>query len=220
MTNGIAWIGAHHYSPKSAELPGMLGGISLTAARGLEPDEFLMALGADPDELEARIRFRDLTVPVGRPGESSPRVNPVMYGACGEWVYVLEDWGMASWSTGFRKVEAMWPRPGEEVVCLSENRFSLPARILHVPGDEKVRQAEFGADTGEGSALDDALSASGAVFPAIADAGEAAVVAYYEEHGPRLPEAVFTAVGDYCGLSVDEWAVQSGELPGVVIPMP
>ncbi|MFE1952099.1 hypothetical protein ACFW9D_16730 [Streptomyces sp. NPDC059524] len=220
MTNGIAWIGAHHSTPKTAALSGMLGGISLTVARGLEPDDFLMALGADPDDLDARIPFRELAVPAGRPGGPSPRVNPVMYGACGEWVYVLEDWGMASWSTGFRKLEAMRPRPGDEVVAVSENRFSPAARVLHVPGDEQVRQAEFGATTGEDSALDAALRAAGAIFPAIADVGEAAVVAYYEEHGPRLPEAVFTAVGDYCGLSVDETTVKAGGLPGAVIPMP
>lgn len=220
MTNGLAWIGAHHSTPKSAASPGMLGGVSLTAARGLEPDEFLMALGADPDELDARAPFRGLAVPVGTPGGPAPRVNPVMYGACGEWVYVLEDWGMASWSTGLRKVESMWPRPGEEIVCVCEHRFSPPSRILHVPGDERALQAEFGQDTGEGSALDAALSAAGAVFPAIGDIGETAVVAHYEEHGPRLPEAVFTAVGNYCGLSVDEAAVRAGDLPGVLLPMP
>ncbi|MFF8452183.1 hypothetical protein ACF06Q_31485 [Streptomyces leeuwenhoekii] len=48
---------------------------------------------------------------------------------------------------------------------------------------------------------------------------EAAVVAYYEEHGPRLPVAVFTAVGAYCGLSVGREAVRGGDLPAVLLPM-
>jgi hypothetical protein len=194
--------------------------MSVTAARGLEADEFLVALGADPDDLDFRTPYRDLDVPVRRPGQSSPRVNPVMFEVSGEWVYVLEDWGAATWATGRRRVESMWPRPGEEIVCVSEDRFSPPSRILHVPGDERARQAEFGEGMGEASALDAALHAAGAVFPAIADVGEAAVVEYYEEHGPRLPEAVFTAVGVYCGLSVDEAAVRAGELPGVLLPMP
>ncbi|WP_420031381.1 hypothetical protein ACN2WE_00180 [Streptomyces sp. cg28] len=143
-----------------------------------------------------------------------------MYGTCGDWVFVLEDWGAATWSTGWRKVESMRPRPGEEIVCVTVNRFSPPSQILHVPGDERSRRAEFGQDTGEASALDSALHAAGAVFPAIGEVGEAAVVEYFEEHGPRLPEAVFTAVGGYCGLSVDEAVVRAGDLPGVLLPMP
>ncbi|MFF1733633.1 hypothetical protein [Streptomyces sp. NPDC058247] len=220
MTVGTAWIGAHHHTPVSAGVQGMRGGISLTAARGLEPDDFLIALGADIDELAARTSYRDLDVPVGGPGRPSPAVNPVMYGTCGDWVYVLEDWGAATWSVGYRKVESMWPRPGEEIVCVTLNRFSPPSQVLHVPGDERARRAAFGEDTGDASALDSALHAAGAVFPTIGDVGEAAVVEYYEEHGPRLPESVFTAVGNYCGLSIDEAAVRAGDLPCVLIPMP
>ncbi|WND39220.1 hypothetical protein RI578_35195 [Streptomyces sp. BB1-1-1] len=41
----------------------------------------------------------------------------------------------------------------------------------------------------------------------------------WQENGPRLPAAVFTAVGDYCGLSIDQEAVQAGDLPAVLIPM-
>ena len=71
VSDGIAWIGAHLHSPVSAAVPGMLGGISLTAARGMEADEFLIALGADLDELAARTPYRDLAVPVGQPGRPS-----------------------------------------------------------------------------------------------------------------------------------------------------
>ncbi|TJZ59400.1 hypothetical protein FCH28_02950 [Streptomyces piniterrae] len=197
----------------------MLGGISLTCARGLDADEFLVALGADLDELAARTPCKDITVPTRRPGDQSPHVHRAMYGTCGDWVYVLEDWGMATWSTGCRKVVSMRSGPDEEIVCVTMNRWSPPQMIVHAPGDGRVLRAEFGEDTGEASALDAALHAAGAVFPAIGDVGEAAVVAYYEEHGPRLPEAVFTAVGNYCGLSIDQAAVQVGHLPALLIPM-
>lgn len=121
-----------------AALPGLLGGISLTCARGIYADEFLIALVADLDELAARTPCRDITVQARRRdgetarqrGDPSPHVNRAMYGTCGE----------------------------SGCTC-------------------------------------SALHAASAVFPAIGDVGEAAVVAYYEEHGPRLPvEAV--EVGD------------------------
>ncbi|MET8450231.1 hypothetical protein [Streptomyces sp. NPDC005209] len=207
MSEGIAWIGAHSTIDRSATLPGMLGGISLTAVRGVEADEFLINLGADLDELAARTAYRDLTAAVGGP---PPGVNPVMYGQCGEWLYVLEDWGMATWSTGFRKVPSMRPGPGEEVVCVTMNWWSPPQAILHAPGDERVRRAEFGEDTGAGSALDAALNAAGAVL--LAPQAD-------EDAGTRLSEAVFTAVGTYCGLSISQGLVQAGELCGLFIPM-
>ncbi|MGW4201018.1 hypothetical protein [Streptomyces sp. NPDC004726] len=219
MSDGIAWMGAHSTTDSSASLPGMLGGISLTCARGVDGDEFLIALGADLDELALRIPCKELVVPARRSDDVSPDVNRAMYGTCGEWVYVLEDWGMATWATGYQKVQSMWPAPGEEIVCLTMNPWSPPQKIIHVSGDERARQAEFGQDTGEDSALDAALHAAGAVFPSIGEVSEDAVVAYYEEHGPRLPVAVFTAIGNYCGLSIDQEAVQAGDLPGVLIPM-
>ncbi|WP_205379755.1 MULTISPECIES: hypothetical protein [Streptomyces] len=219
MSEGIAWIGAHSTTDVDAALPGMLGSISLTAARGVEPDEFLIALGADLDELAARTPYKDLVVPVGQPGKPSPRVNPAMYGTCGEWVYVLEDWGMATWSTGYRGVKSMQPYPDEEIVCLTMNWWNPPCLIIHAPGDGRAWRAEFGTDTGEGSDLDAALQGAGAVFPVVPDVSAAEQAAYREEHGERLPHAVFTAVGAYTGLSIDRAAVESGDLPSVLIPM-
>ncbi|MFD7493575.1 hypothetical protein ACFV8T_14330 [Streptomyces sp. NPDC059832] len=104
MSDGIAWIGAHSTTDESAAQPGMLGGTSLTRARGLDADAFLIALGADLDELDTRTPYKNLAVPGGRPGRPSPRVNPVpvTYGTYGDWVYVLEDWGTATWATGYR----------------------------------------------------------------------------------------------------------------------
>ncbi|MFK0211184.1 hypothetical protein [Streptomyces sp. NPDC090298] len=216
MSDGIAWIGTHHHTPPSAG-PGMLGGISLTLARGMESDDFLINLGADLDELAARTPGGELRVPAGRPGRPSPLVNRAMYGTCGEWTYVVEDWGMATWATGYRgKVESMLPCEGEEIICLSANRFSPPALLVHAP-DAWAYRADFGTDTGQGSVLDAALGAAGAVFPSMPEADEAEVVAYFEEHGERLPELVFTAVGAYTGVSVDRDAVEAGELPGVLL---
>ncbi|MGW0551334.1 hypothetical protein [Streptomyces altiplanensis] len=171
----------------------MLGGISLTLARGVETDEFLINLGADLDELAARTPCKELHAPAGQPGQPSPHLNRAMYGTCGEWTYVLEDWGTATWTTGYQgKVESMLPCEGEEILCLTANRFSPPA-------------------------LDAALSAAGAVFPSMPEASEAEVVAYFEEHGERLPELVFTAVGACTGVAIDQGAVKAGDLPGVLI---
>ncbi|MER7540986.1 hypothetical protein ABTX77_40475 [Streptomyces sp. NPDC097704] len=217
MSDGIAWIGAHHHTPLSA-VPGMLGGISLTLARGLETDEFLINVGADLDELAARTPGSELRAPAGQPGRSSPQLNRAMYGTCGEWTYVLEDWGMATWATGYQgKADSMLPCEGEEILCLTANRFSPPALVIHAPGAFAYR-ADFGMDTGQGSALDAALGAAGAVFPSMPEAGEADVVAYFEEHGERLPGLVFTAVGAYTGVTIEQDAVRGGDLPGVLLP--
>lgn len=69
----------------------------------------------------------------------------------------------------------------------------------------------------EGVETDAALSATGAVFPSMTEAGEAEVVAYVEEHGERLPELVSTAVGACTGVTIDQGAVKAGDLPGVLI---
>ncbi|MEV7867824.1 hypothetical protein AB0P17_17350 [Streptomyces sp. NPDC088124] len=165
----------------------MLGGISLTCVRGIDADEFLIALGADLDELAERTSCKDLVAPARRPGDRAPHVNRAMYGTCGDWVYVLEDWGMATWATGYRTVDSMRPAPDEEIVCVTMNSWSPPQRIIHAPGDGGAWQAEFGQDTGQGSALDAALRAADAVLPSIGELGEAAVVTCDEEHGPGCP---------------------------------
>lgn len=197
----------------------MLGGVSLTCARGVDADEFLLALGADPEELAGRTPCEDLVVPARRRGGRSPHMNRAMYGTCGDWVYVLEGWGMATWATGYRAVESMRPAPDEEIVCVTMNAWHPPPRIIHAPGDGRVRQAEFGEDTGGTRPWTRRSTRPARCFPSVGEVDEAAVVAYYEEHGPRLPVAVFTAVGAYCGLSVGQEAVQAGDLPAVPLPM-
>jgi hypothetical protein len=49
------------------------------------------------------------------------------------------------------------------------------------------------------------------------EASEGEVAAHFEEHGERLPELVFTAVGAYTGVAIDRDTVKAGDLPGVVI---
>nr|WP_172682174.1 hypothetical protein [Streptomyces violaceoruber] len=191
----------------------MLGGISLTLARGVETDEFLISLGADLDELAARNPARELRVPVGQPGGPSPRLNRAMYGACGEWTYVLEDWGMATWATGYQgKAESMLPCEGEEIVCLTANRFSPPALIIHAPGALAYR-ADFGTDTGQGSDLDAALRAAGAVFPSMPEADEA--------KSSRTSRSMVSACPSWCSLP---WAPTrawpSTRTPWRLVPFP
>jgi hypothetical protein len=78
---------------------------------------------------------------------------------------VLEDWGMATWATGYQgKAESMLPCEGEEIVCLTANRFSPPALIIHAP-DACAYRADFGTGTGQNSALDAALSRRGRGVP-------------------------------------------------------
>lgn len=218
MTNGLTWIGAHAHT--ATPVPGMRGGISLTLARGIDPDEFLINLGADLDQLAARTPLADLRSRPTPPGHDPTRCTYAMYGSEGEWTYVLENDHAATWATGVRRVPSMRPGPGEEILCASRNRYSPPAAILHVEGDEVIRRAEFGTTTGHESALDTALTAAGAVFPSIPDATADEVTAYYEQHGARLPTLVFTALGAYTDLSIDQDAAQAGNLPAVHLLTP
>ncbi|MFD4177580.1 hypothetical protein [Streptomyces anulatus] len=218
MTNGLTWIGAHALT--STPVPGMRGGISLTLARGIDPDEFLINLGADLDQLAARTPLAELRSQPTPPGHAPTRYAYAMFGREGEWTYVLENDHAATWATGFRRVPSMRPGPGEEILCASRNLYSPPAVMLHVEGDEVIRRAEFGTTTGHESALDAALTAAGAVFPSIPDATADEVTAYYEQHGARLPALVFTALGAYTGLSIDQDAVQAGNLLAVHLLTP
>ncbi|MFJ8770394.1 hypothetical protein [Streptomyces clavifer] len=218
MTKGLTWIGAHAHT--ATPVPGMRGGISLTLARGIDPDEFLINLRADLDQLAARTPLAELRSQPTPPGHDPTRYTYAMYGSEGEWTYVLENDHAATWATGFRRVPSMRPGPGEEILCASRNLYSPPAAILHVEGDEVIRRAEFGTTTGHESALDAALTAAGAVYPSIPDATADEVTAYYEQHGARLPTLVFTALGAYTGLSIDQAAAQAGNLPAVHLLTP
>ncbi|MFJ7199576.1 MULTISPECIES: hypothetical protein [unclassified Streptomyces] len=152
-------------------------------------------------------------------GTALDDANRAMYGTHGEWVYVLEDWGMSTWYTGFRKVGGMAPYPDEEIICLTMNSHCPPNRIVHAPGDSNDRQAEFGETTGSGSALDEALQTAGAVLLPRPDARDEEAIARYEAESEALPRAVFAATGNYTGLVIDQAAVEAGDLPLAVLPM-
>ncbi|NEA90422.1 hypothetical protein G3I38_14280 [Streptomyces sp. SID7958] len=221
MSDGVAWIGAHHYTSDPLSTGGMLSGMSLTLARGVDQDEFLINLGADFDELAARTPLNELRRGPAPPAQPGARYSYAMYGTCGEWTYVLENDHMATWAGGCQgKVESMLPCEGEEVLCLTVNRFSPPAMIIHAPGDGRAYRAEFGTATACGTLLDVALAQAGAVFPSIPEASADEVVAYQEEHGERLPELVFTAVGVYTGVTIEQAVVAAGDLPSVHLLMP
>ncbi|MFD0555249.1 hypothetical protein ACFQ0X_43300 [Streptomyces rectiviolaceus] len=112
---------------------------------------------------------------------------------------------------------------GEEVICLTLNHHDAPALLLHAPGDGQTRQAEFGEAAEWSPALDAALRAAHAVFPSPYDgSGTTAEEAqqYVEEHRAELSPAVFTAVGQYCGLTIDCATVEAGMLPLAMISLP
>ncbi|MEE2050440.1 hypothetical protein [Nocardiopsis tropica] len=217
MSDGIRWIGEHSGQSPDTRIPGMLGGISLTAARDIDAEDFLTLLGAEPLQLDAGHLFKDrrsVTLPDG----VDPRgVKYAMYGTCKDWVYVLEDWGMATWHL-HRYGGPLTPVLAEvETVCLSNNSDAPPPRIALTTSEGRIVGAEFGEDTGCGSALDEALQRAGAVFPSVRDLPQDEVELYWERHIEELPAAVFSAVEAYCGLSVDRAAVEAGDLPVAVL---
>ncbi|MGW7194701.1 hypothetical protein [Streptomyces chryseus] len=40
----------------------------------------------------------------------------------------------------------------------------------------------------------------------------------FEEYLPELKSAVFAAVGNYCGITIDRAGVEAGDLPLAVLP--
>ncbi|WP_431887539.1 hypothetical protein [Nocardiopsis alba] len=217
MSEGIRWIGEHGDRSPKAAAPGMLGGISLTAARGIDAEDLLLCLGADPFQLDEGHLYRErASVPL--PESVNPhRVGHAMYGTCGDWAYVLEDGAMATWySVCFMRFSPAPPMPelaGVETVCTTLNRYDRPSRLAHATPEGDFLATEYGGDTGLGSELDAALRAAGAVFPSMADTPEAEVGTYWAEHGEELPPAVLSAVGEYCGLRIDRAEVEAGDLP-------
>ena len=217
MSDGIRWIGEHIYQRPNNRIPGMLGGISLTTARDIDTEDFLTCLGAEPLQLDEGHLYKDrrsVTLPNGvKPGD----VRYAMYGTCGDWVYVLEDWGRATWYLYRHGGPPMTALAGVETVCLSKNQDDPPPHIAHTTLEGRIVSVEFGEDTGSGSALDVALHAAGAVFPSVRDTSEDELELYWEQHMEELPPAVFSAVGDYCGLSIGQTAVEAGDLPLAVL---
>ncbi|MET8788045.1 hypothetical protein [Streptomyces sp. NPDC004589] len=98
-----------------------------------------------------------------------------MYGASGEWAYVVEDRGSCTWYEWFFEDEdKMLPAAGEELICLNANVAVNPSNLVYVPGDGHLYLNNFGDDLTdrphavEGSklaALGEGLKAAGATCP-------------------------------------------------------
>ncbi len=195
----------------------MLGGISLTAARDIDTEDFLTCLGAEPLQLDEGCLYKDWRSVALPDGMDTRKVNYAMYGTYGDWVYVLEDREMATWHMHRRGGPPMSALAGVETVCVSLNRHDPPPYISHVTPEGHIVSVEYGEDTGYGSAFDAALQAAGAVFPSVWDMPEDELELYWEQNMEGLLPAVFSAVGNYCGLSIDQVAVETGDLPVAVL---
>ncbi|MFF7274781.1 hypothetical protein [Streptomyces griseorubiginosus] len=208
MNDSLRWFGEHCYDPPTGH-PGMRGGVSLTAVRGLPVAELLRRLSAREDEITAPVRYRDFGFTA-----DTASLRPCMYGTSGEWSYVLEGSGSATWyERWFNDDSAVKPLPGEEMVCLNPNIAVQPCWLAYAPGaDGKVWFTEFGDSplnsrkvdtTGKVAALDAALRATGAV-----------------SRGPGVPAAVWQAVGDCLGIRVPRVDVEEGNLPIALLEDP
>ncbi|WP_239643763.1 hypothetical protein [Nocardiopsis kunsanensis] len=213
MNGGIRWIGEHSTQRPSRRVPGMLGSISLTAARDIDTEDFLTSLGAEPLQLDEGHLYKDLRSVSLPDGVKTTEVSYAMYGTCGDWVYVLEDWGMATWYLHRVGGPSMPALSGMETICVSDNSEDPPSCIAHTTPEGPIVTVEFGEDTGHGSELDVALQETGAIFPTTLDLPWDEAALHQEQYLEKLPPAVFSAVGDYCGLSIDRADVEAGHLP-------
>ncbi|MEV7482035.1 MULTISPECIES: hypothetical protein [Streptomyces] len=55
-----------------------------------------MVLGADLAQVEDGLPYKDRRTLSADGGTAAEHASRAMYGVHGEWVYVLEDWGMAT----------------------------------------------------------------------------------------------------------------------------
>ncbi|GAA1374490.1 hypothetical protein [Streptomyces beijiangensis] len=223
MPDGMRWIGEHSYEDAKRGVPGMRGSISLTAARGVEAEAFLVRLGADSEQLQCGDLYNERDELATPSGVDMTHVSRAMYGTCGDWVYVLEDGFAATWFFGHRGVPEMDPLVGEEIICLTLNHHDAPSLILHAPGDNgRTWETEFRGGADWSPELDAALRATGAVFPSLYDgvSTEAEVELYYEAHADEIPARVFAGVGRYSGLTIDRATVEAGLLPLVLLSSP
>lgn len=217
MNDGIRWIGEHSTQHPSNRVPGMLGSISLTAVRDIDTEDFLTSLGAEPLQLDEGCLYKDLRSVSLPDGVRNTELSYAMYGTCGDWVYVLEDWGMATWYSRLISGPPMPALAGVETICVSDNSYNPPSCIAHTTPEGPVVRAEFGEDTGRGSELDVALQEAGAIFPTTLNMPWEKAALHREHYLEKLPPAVFSAVGNYCGISIDRADVEAGYLPLAVL---
>ncbi|MFI0941301.1 hypothetical protein [Streptomyces sp. NPDC021020] len=227
--DGLAWMGRHAFTPRLPKpVPGMRAGISLTAIRGADPAGFLLRLRALRESVEQPVAYRDFRLPEPLRGFGSPLHEVAMHGTCGEWTFVLDDHGAATWFLAQFDVPEALPRRDEELVCLTLNRHDSPCLIAYSPpGIDGVYTAEFGEGllefrhgtpedpAGAVAAFDEALARAGAVHSRLDPARSWRDVVPAERNAP-----VFRAVGDHFGITVDRDQVEQGLLPAVALPLP
>ncbi|WP_285732672.1 hypothetical protein [Nocardiopsis sp. ATB16-24] len=220
MSDKIRWIGEYSDQNPNPSILGMFGGISLTTARDIDTADFLTCLGAEPLQLDEGYLYKDWRSVAFSEGVKPWDVRYAMYGTCGNWVYALEDWGMATWHLHRHGGPPMTELAGVETICVSRNMDDPPPYISHATLEGHIVSVEYGQDTGCGSALDVALQEAGAVYPSVLDTTEEEVELYWEKHQKELLPAVFSAVGNYCELSINQATVEAGDLPvAVLFPM-
>lgn len=126
----------------------MLRGISLTTARDIDAEDFLTCLGAEPLQLDEGYLYKDwrsVTLPDGvKPWD----VRYAMYGICGNWVYALEDWGMATWHLHRHGGPPMTELAGVETICVSRNMDDPPP--LHLTRHPRRPHRQCGVRGGHG----------------------------------------------------------------------
>ncbi|MGW1620866.1 hypothetical protein [Streptomyces sp. NPDC002172] len=226
MNDSLRWLGEHCYEPPMSH-PGMRGGVSLTAVRGLPVAELLRRLRAREDEIAVPVHYRDF----GFAADTASR-RPCMYGTSGEWSYVLEGSGSSTWyERWFYDDHVVRPLPGEEMVCLNPNIAVQPCWLAYAPGsDGSVWFTEFGDSplssqqvdtTGKVAALDAALRAVGAVNPGPPEFERRPTwVKFVNEHHGGVPAVVWQAVGDCLGIRIPRVDVEEGNLPIALLDDP
>ncbi|MEV5479261.1 hypothetical protein AB0L66_44225 [Streptomyces sp. NPDC052207] len=217
MTEGLKWIGQHTFDNPAAD--GMLGGISMTATRGVPVRDLLLKLGADEEAILRGIRYRDFSL---------TRDALCMYGTSGEWAYVLEDRGSCTWYEWFFEDEdKVLPAAGEELICLNANVAVNPSNLVYVPGDGNVYLNNFGDDLTdrphavEGSklaVLGEGLKASGATCPKGYTVPHWHDLLNAQEGG--LHGVMWQAVGNILSIRIPRVDVEQGRLPAARLTGP
>ena len=225
MSDSIEWLGDHCYEP-SMGAPGMRGGVSLTAVRGLPVEDFLRRLGATDAEIGICGAYRTFDTSTVR----APW-TPCMYGTSGEWGYVLEDSGVCAWYQHWTDENpGAMPRKGEELVCLHANIAVQPCWLVYSPGDGSILRAEFresilnfstGDAEGKAARLDRVMRDNGAVWPGSQDFASAGAWRDFIEQGAdKLPGAVWKSVGECLGITIARVDVEEGNLPVALLTDP
>ncbi|MFH9002912.1 hypothetical protein ACH4E5_06665 [Streptomyces afghaniensis] len=225
MTDSIEWLGEFCFEEPTGG-PGMRGGVSLTAVRGLAVEDLLRRLGAGDGQIGARAHYRDFD-----PLSVDAPWTPCMYGTSGEWSYVLEDSGVCAWYQHWADGNnSVMPRDGEEFVCLHANVAVQPSWLFYSPGDGGLLRAEFRhsltgpaprSESGRAHLLDSRMRSNGAVWPdPDGFSSPAEWRAFVEDRSAGLHAAVWRSVGEHTGLRIPRGAVESGDLPVALLVDP